>query len=90
MPPLTDGHGVHRQVPLSALSARQRAILNVLRDHGPVAVNLVGAWLARDVPAFKDLPPASINHTLATLSEVGHAEATPRGWVTRTITAQKD
>lgn len=88
--PLTDGHGVHRQVALSALGARQRAVLTVLREHGPITDAHVLVRLAAAVPAFALLTPAAITHTLALLHELGWADHTPHGWTARTLVTTKE
>lgn len=90
MAPLTNGQFAPRQIPLSALSSRQRAVLNVLRDHGPIAEERVLPLLAREVPAFAALPQVAIAHTLQLLYEANHAEPTAAGWITRTIERHKD
>jgi hypothetical protein len=83
MCPLTDGHGVHRQLPLSALNARQRAVLLVLRRHDPVQQHLIAFWIARDQPATPRFTDDQITHALQMLYEMGWAEPTTNGWKAR-------
>lgn len=83
MSPLTDGHGVQRQRPLSALSARQRAVLLVLKRHDPVQHDQIPAWLARDQPAAPAMTNDQITHALQMLYEMGWAEPTDKGWKAR-------
>jgi hypothetical protein len=81
--PLSDGNGVHRQLPLSTLNARQRSVLVVLRRHGPVQQHMIPFWIARDQPAAPLLSETQITHALQMLYEMGWAEPTDRGWKAR-------
>lgn len=83
MSPLTDGNFTNRQLPLSALSARQRAVLLVLRRHDPVQQYQIPAWLARDQPAAPTMTSDQIAHALQMLYEMGWAEPTDKGWKAR-------
>ncbi len=84
--PLTDGHGVHRQVPLSALNARQRVVLHVLRELG---TGDVVAVLSRAERLFPDLPLTLhlVERTLELLFELGHAEFEAGRWRVRSLTS---
>lgn len=81
--PLTDGLGVPRQLPKSALSARQRAVLLVLQRHDPVHQLQIPLWLARDQPAVPAMTSDQITHALQMLYEMGWAEPTDKGWKAR-------
>lgn len=81
--PLADGHGVHRQLPMSALHARQRCVLVVLKRHGPVQQHLIAFWIARDQPAAPAMTDDQITHALQMLYELGWAEPTTNGWKAR-------
>lgn len=81
--PLTDGNFAQRQLPLSALNARQRSVLLVLQRHDPVQHYQIRAWLARDQPAAPAMTDEQIAHALQMLYEMGWAEPTDRGWKAR-------
>lgn len=83
--PLTDGHGVHRHDPLSALNARQRVVLHVLRELGSGDVVAV---LSRAERLFPDLPLTIhlVERTLELLFELGHAEFESGSWRVRGFT----
>lgn len=83
MSPLTDGNFVNRRLPLSALSARQRAVLLVLQRHDPVQQHLIAFWIARDQPATPALTDDQITHALQMLYEMGWAEPSDKGWKAR-------
>lgn len=82
--PLTDGHGVRRQSPLSALNARQRAVLHILRELGPGNVATV---LGRAQCLFPKLPITHhvVERTLELLFELGHTEFESGSWRVRAL-----
>lgn len=78
--PLTDGHGVHRRVALSALSDRQQVVLRVLQRRGPAQAYVIPFWIEHDQPAVPMPTDEQIARALQMLYELGWAEPTEHGW----------